>query len=496
VPTTPCGSPRALASGRRSRLWTRRQLAGAGAVLLFGSGAGAALGACAGPAQAPSATQPTVSQPVTELTFMPWWIFWDAAGRAIVQQGADMFAQSRRGLRLKALPGPQGGGANTTDVIASMLAGTGPDVVADCCGSWMSYTSLGAFANLNTYLKRDNIDLSAWSTGQIKALQTPDGQFGLPVYHGPVVLACRLDLLDSLGLEYPDPDWTHTQAADFWTRCAGPFQANGKSQWRYGANFPWSSHGWYAQSYLLYGFGGAEMDPTRTKALFDQPGSIQAGQWIFPLLWAKVLGPRTGSIQDGTAVFELAGGWSIPRNVTTYGTKFKWDYVPMPKFPKGRATFANNDFWGINAQSKHPDAAWEVLKWLAYEDDWQRFCMKATLIPPSKVALWAEFEAQLVAAAPPLKDKGLKWFRDAAEGGYGYPQEFFRYSYQQADALIGQVMGKIFDRNLDVEGGFRQLTQQLDALEQAGAVTEGAARSAQQRFPTTGPALAPVPVGI
>lgn len=477
----------------------RRFLRWAGAATALGGGA--VLSACAGSGNAANASssataRPATSQPVTELTFMPWWIYWTATGRSLVQQQADTFSAAHKGLRLKALPGPQGGGASTSGVIASILAGSGPDVIADCCGAFATYTSQGVFANLTPLLKRDNINIDTWARAQAAALHTQQGQFALPVYNGPVVYACRLDILDTLGLPYPDPQWTYTEAADLWTKCAGQFQAGGKSQHRYGVDFWWQPSSWYAGDFLLYGFGGAEMDPTRTRALVDSPGSLAALEWVYPLIWEKVIGPSQGALHDGTAAFHWEGGWSIPHNVVNYGAKFKWAYYPVPKFPHGRATFNNNDFWGINAQSKHPDQAWEVLKWLTYEDSWQRFCMKTTLLAPCKVALWAEFEQQLIATAPILKGKGLQWFRDAAEGGYGYPQEFFKYQWNQADTLLGQAIAGIYDRKLSISGAMRQAAQRIDALVAAGATIATEARGAKSAFPTHGPQIATVPPGL
>ena len=478
--------------------WTRRALGRVAAVGAVAGGGVLAAGSAAagGTAAQSSSAAPTLGANTIQLTFMPWWIYWTDTGKAILNEITQQFDQKHPGLHLQALPGPQGGGASTTSVLASMLAGQGPDVVGDCCGAWMTYNDMNAFADLTPYFKKDNIPLTTWSTGQVQAMGGPSGQFGLPIYHGPVVFLYRQDLLDELGLPYPDPEWDYQAAAAFWTKCAGTYKVGSASKWRYGANFWWQSHSWYAQAYLMYGFGGAEMDSTKTKAMLDQPGSVAAGNWVYPLLWAKSLGASTGTVADGSAIFETSGGWNIPRNVTNYNTRFKWDYVPVPKFPKGRATFANNDFWGMNAASKHLDGAWEVLKWLTYEDDWQRFCMKATLLAPCKVSLWQEFETQLIASAPLLENKGLKWFRDAAEGGYGYPEEFFKYQSPQADSILGQTLGKVFDQKLSVEEGFRQAPQQVDALEVAGAAESAAQQQIQKVFPAQGPSVAVVPPGI
>lgn len=478
----------------RGHGWTRRRMLGRGAAAA--GLAGGALAALSGGRRAEAKAAPQPQSTVVELTFMPWWIYWTKAGRAVLQEGVSRFAAENPGLRLTALPGPQGGGASTSTVVTDIITGSGPDVIADCCGALVTYVQAGAFADLQPLLKESNVPLSTWSKGQVQALATASGQWALPVYNGPVVYACRQDLLDQLGLPYPDPSWTYEEAASLWRSCAGSFQSAGKTQQRVGCNFWWYSTSWYAQGYLFRGFGGAPMDATRTKALFTDPGALAAGNWVYPLLWEKVLGPASGSITAGTAVFETAGGWSIPEAAIKWGNTFKWQYYPSPMYPNGRATFSNNDFWGLNANSKHPNEAWTALQWLAAGHTWQRFCMQATLLAPSAVALYSEFVAQLEAVAPPLKNRGLQWFQDAALGGYGYAEEFFKYQPTQAISLIGNILSQVYDQKLTVPAGFAQVVQQIDALEAGGKSEAAAAAAASASFPSTGPSMAAQVAGI
>lgn len=108
------------------------------------------------------------------------------------------------------------------------------------------------------------------------------------------------------------------------------------------------------------------------------------------------------SLQDGTCAFQHRGGWDVPHDVVNFGNKFKWDYLSVPRHPAGRATFANNDFWGMNVNTRHREGAWELLKWLTAEDYWQEFAMKATLLEPCKLSLWERWEFYWQQAAPHL----------------------------------------------------------------------------------------------
>lgn len=427
----------------------------------------AALGAGAGVllAAGTRAAGLTRADPVIDLTFMPWWVHWDPAGVQLLKEATAQFSATpgRRGLRLTALQGPQGGSATTSGVIADILAGQGPDVVGDCCAAWVQYLGVGAFENLTPYMRRDDVPASLWSAGHMRALSTEHGQMGLPIYDGPMVFAYRQDILDELGLAYPDPDWTWKDAEKIWRQCAGTVP--GTTRHRYGAGFSW---GTTDNPSLILGFGGAVMDANRTRCLLDRPQAIAAGEWIMPLFWENVVEGYADDLQTGTVVFQMRGGWDVHNDAVNFGLKFKWDYLPVPRYPHGRATFANNDFWGMNAYGRHKDAAWEVLKWLTAEDYWQEFVMKATLLEPCKLSLWDKWEYYWTQAAPVFRTKQIRWYKDAALGGYAYPEEFFRYEAAEADNVLSTMMQGLNARKTSVAAGFTRAAKQVDALEASG----------------------------
>ncbi len=451
------------AVGRREAL--RAAAGGVGAVALGGLLAGCRQEARAKPA-------PQINRPVIDITFMPWWVAWDQTGRSLLAQQCAAFTASRPGIRVRAIPGPNGGGVDGTAVVTSILSGGGPAVICDYQDRWPQYMQGQAFVALDPYIRRDGLDASVWSASHLQALQQGGQQFALPTYDGPVVLAYRKDLLAAAGLASPDPDWTYLDAAQIWRLCSRA--AAGGAPARYGATLWWWQQEWRYSNWLLTAFGGAEMDAAGTRALFEDPASVQAGQWLMPLIWENVVGYFGPGLDSGQAVFASSGGWSVASDVATYAQKFPWDYAPMPLFPQGRATFGNADYWGLNALQPEVEAGWELCKWLAYEPDWQRFCMKTALLPPCTAALWEEWEQTMVQVAPVLKGKQLGWFRDAAQGGYGYAPQFFRYQAAHSDHLITAQVVALNERQTDVPTAFAAVSAQVDALQAAGAAVDAA----------------------
>ena len=455
--------------------WTRRALTRAG---VLAAGALGGVGAVAGMAHAAQRAAATVANPIIDLTFIPDWSDWSGAGRQLLAEAVAEFARApgHAGLRLTPLQMP-----GTSAVISAILGGSGPDVTNDCCRTWASYLGINAFADLAPYLKQDNIPPSTWSPAMIGAMASGSHQLALPVFEAPYVYAYRQDILDSLGLAYPAPDWTYADAAKIWRACSGVVPGS-KPVPRYGASVQWYPY-WNGTPYWFVGFGGAEMDATGTRCLVGAPGAAAAADWLYGLVWDNAVsypadagGPA--SMLNGTAVFSVRGGWQVATDVTRYGNNFKWDYLPMPSFPKGRATQNTFNFWGMNAYTRQPQAAWEVVKWVTAENYWQEFVMRTTLQTPAKVSLWDRWEYYWTQAAPILRTKQIGWIRDAALGGYAYPEQFFRYDPLQADTLLGDAVSSVWHRKANVEGAFGQVATRIDALEQTAsrvAVSEAAA---------------------
>jgi multiple sugar transport system substrate-binding protein len=474
----PCGRGGRPVRGTTPRPTRRDVLRGAAAAVAAGAWAGSA-----------RAARPVRGSGVIALTFQAQWNApWNPTARAIANRFVEeRFNQTHPGLRASLWPTGSGG---ADSIIAAAIAGAPtPDVVADCCEAIPLYLDSGWLLPLDDYLRRDNVPLTLWSREHVQALNIDGLQYGLPSYEGPQVMVYRKDLLDDLGLPVPEPTWTYQEAADLWAKCV---TVHG-SQFTAGASLEWFT----GIQYLLKGFGGTLMDETRTRCLLDLPESIAAGEWFYDLLFRKVIIHRNDTFglyqNPPLEVFSMVGGWDVFSLATNLGYKFEWDILPVPTWPKGFATFVNSDFYGINRATRYPDAAWELLKWIAVEPEWTRFEMQTTLTEPALLSLWDEWEAVVTAAAPPLRGKALHYFKDAALSGRTYPHLFFRYGGVRADNLIWQGLGQIESRQVSVALGFQEIARQVTAYEEAAAAARQQASSLASLFPTRGPAVAIVP---
>lgn len=481
--------------------WTRRawlRTLGAAAAVT----AGASLTAC-GPAKAPAAVAPTARGRVTTVRFQLYvvGIPLDPTATRLIQRFVDeAFNARHRGIR--AVWEPSG---NMAAVSAAILAGApAPVSLASCCGDWPIIQPF--LEPLTASLKRDNINPAIWPPKLLAELQQGGQLYGVPVDAAAQAYIYRQDILDELGLSYPDPAWTYLDAQRLWTACT----ANKGGQQRSGGTIPFGPAGPFPGLALLAGFGGGYLDAGHTRCLLGAPASIHCGEFAFDLLWSKVCvqgdGTPVPGLATGQVVFSQGADPSLLWAVQHLGTTAKWDFIPYPRWPVRPATVGQSSWYGLNALAPDRELAWELFKFSAVEAAWSRYYMRLTLAPPAQLGLLEEWEAVVRSVAPILARKSLKYWREPAQAGEAYPGfAYFRYQPAQAAAAVAGTWGQIWNRKLGVAQGFRQIAHQVDALEVAGAA-EGPPPTAAQRiaqgkaerarFPSRGPQVATVAPGV
>ena len=405
-----------------------------------------------------------------------------AASTALVQQYVDEhFNAEHPGVQAQYVHWTTG--PEIPGLVAAITAGQGPYILTtggcDTC-----FPSILPFLKpLDGLLRQDNIPLSLWSSGQLATFRYPQGLMAVPAYTAAQPYVYRQDILDELGLTYPEPDWTYTDAVRIWQGCV----SDKGGRHRYAATLD-TQPGDIGEGYFLFqGFGGAFMDATHTRCLLDQSGSIAGGEWAFDLIWNGVAtnrghwpGGELAGLWLGECVFSEGAGGTMLSAVENLGTRFKWDLIPYPRWPVRPATAVQVDFYGINAAAPRQDIAWELFKFVTLDPGLNGFVMKLSLQEPALLSLWDEWEAILRATAPVLRTKAIGYWKQAAVDGYGYGVQFFRYEPIQAVQVIDGTWADIWQHRMSVSEGFGQIVQQVDALETAAASAPPPATGAQR----------------
>ncbi len=396
----------------------------------------------------------------------------------LVQAFVDQYFNARhKGVRALWQPG---GGMDT--VVTTLLAGGEvPWVVASCCGDWPIIAPF--LEPLDPFFQRDNISpTKLWTPNQLAQFQTPFGLLAVPEDAASQAYLYRQDVLDQLGLEYPDPDWSYRDAERIWSACTGTTSG----QHRYGATLPWNPGGPFPGLALFYGFGGALMSSDHTRCLLDTPSSLAAGEWAFPLIWDGIVtggdGTPVQGLANGTVVFSQGADPSLLWAVLNL-RGVKWDFLPYPRWPVRLATVFQSNFYGLMSDLPNEELAWELFRFAAVDPAWSRYYMRLTMAPPGLNALLEEWVALVRQVAPALRTKALEYWVEPTLSDYAYDAfAFFKYQPSQAQQVISSTWTSIWNRQMSVSEGFRQITQQVNAIQASGAVEQTAVQKEQIRI--------------
>lgn len=334
-----------------------------------------------------------------------------------------------------------------TRMLTDMEAGTAPDVFQSCCSWFPILAQKGYTVDLRPYvaadLDRETID--DWDQAQYSSFFTRDGrQYGLPKYHGAQALYYNRDLLDKFKVDYPDSSWDHSDYLTAMKRL---------TQNRDGRPTLWGSMvdvSWERIQVHVNEWGGNFVDPKDPKrCLMGEPEAMAALEWLRARMWddrvmATLDMQKTGTQKafvSGQVAMAEDGSWSLKDTLTN--APFRIGVAPLPAGPVRRVTLATTDGFGIYAGTRHPDAAWELMKFLISKD-YGRAMARANFLQPARASLvdeWVSFVRQEFPQK--TRDMDIAAFADGHVKGYSVVAEVFadmedakRIAYDAWDRIL------------------------------------------------------------
>lgn len=227
----------------------------------------------------------------------------------------------------------------------------------------------GAFREIEPYIARDKFDLKPYIQPLIEYLRIDKKLYGLP-FKGQIsriAFFYNSNLFQERGIPLPTESWTVddlVKAAQQLTKRSG----DETTQWGFALN-AWGSSPFDA---FTMPFDGYTMDTAGRKATMDTPGMLRALQWHENLIGRERVCVPFNATPNGPTLFDEGKVAMLGRVLFNYKStnilpkaQFKWDGLLMPKGPNGkRGGTTTGDTHSVTRDSKAPDAAWELLKFL------------------------------------------------------------------------------------------------------------------------------------
>ena len=347
------------------------------------------------------------------------------------------------------------GGSETSsyqDVLKTELAaGTAPDVF------WIPGTDIADFAmrdlllDLSPYAEASGFDVEAFYPGPMFHLtynpetdQTGEVLWGLPRDVSTFVLYLNMDLINEAGA--PDP--RELAAAGEWNwdsflEVATMVDALGDDIYGYGQNAWWGPYG-----YWINAAGGGFFTEDRTACALDSEESLEGLRFLQSIYQdfdvavpygedaePPFLAGRVGMFQNGR--------WATP--AMRASADFNWDVVKLPEGPAGPSNWL---FWGayvVNANTEHPEAAWELVQALTTAETQAQVAELGANIP-SRVSEEA-LDAFLTYSPPANNQAFLEGLAEnpATEG------PLWQGSWPEFDAVMSPALQAVLTGEITVE---------------------------------------------
>jgi multiple sugar transport system substrate-binding protein len=198
-----------------------------------------------------------------------------------------------------------------------------------------------------------------------------------------------------------------------------------------------------------------------------EPEALEAMEWIRARMWddrvmatfldVQNLATRQAFISEQIAMVE-DGSWALKDILS--GANFRIGVAPLPAGPARRVTLATTDGFGIYAGTQHPDAAWELLKFLISKE-YGRAMAKANFLQPARASLVGEWAAIVREEFPhKAQDVNVAAFADGHIKGYSVTAEVFA-NMEEAKRLTDAAWDQIFTLGQAPVEQMRSVCQQV-----------------------------------
>lgn len=252
-------------------------------------------------------------------------------------------------------------------VITLVAGGISPDVVGGVSTEFGEFAFEGLLRPLDDLIGRSNMDMGALIPPVVEALQYEGQQFLLPYGASALTMFYNMHHFDRAGLSHPPKQWNTAE----WTYDA--FVEHAKKLTLRGGDGSISQYGvagyfWDSWITLPYPWGGRWVsDDLKTfEGTSDEAvAALQAFQDLIYQHEVMPAGGASGNFTSGRGSMAGLGTWNL---LGLVDTDEEWDFMPWFRVKDTAQAAINPVGYGILSTSTNVDGAWELIKWITWNE--------------------------------------------------------------------------------------------------------------------------------
>lgn len=301
-------------------------------------------------------------------------------------------------------------------------AGSGPDLIHLAGYSIRNFVESGYLYDISPFIKKEPAGfLDQWYPHLVDLLKYQDKQYGLPSDYMSMIMAYDKKLFKEVGLDPNQPPKTWDEFLTYTKKLTRDRKGSGKTDaWGFGTVGA-IDPGWELRfSPVLLSHGASYLTADNKCSALNSAEAKEAFKfWIGLVTDAKVVPPGVTSQGAGAVrtqfaneliAMKIGSGWTAPI-IPTINKDFNiaenLGAAPMPvKAGKtvAQPTTAWYSAWMITKNTKYPEQAWTLLKWLTSKESDQRWFDGARVLSARR-DVSGDAEKGIKAYQPILDDK-------------------------------------------------------------------------------------------
>lgn len=346
---------------------------------------------------------------------------WDENQAPIIQESIDKFNELHDG-EIKVTVNLVPWSDYWTKLDASLESSESSDVI------WMNvylkkYVDGGTLLPLDDFVKEESFDLGQYVDGRVDSFKENGKLYALPKGSDSVYVALNKEIFEKHGVDLPKAGWTW----DDMELIAGQLKAAIDSSNT--GEYPITMELDAQPSFLnfIYQNGGEYLNDDKTETKIGEQPAVDAIQKMIDLMDGGLMAPytvlsetkATDLFVSGKSGIVFIGSWKASvLEESALAKAGNVELIEMPKMAEHNHAVGGGLGYSISKNTKHPEAAWEFVKYITGEESMTNEAQKGIDFPaliaaqPAYVSSFSNIDGQVIV------DAALKSFPYPSNGDF------------------------------------------------------------------------------